>query len=364
MTKPLNLLEYEPLARARLNAMVYEYYAGGANDEVSLRDNRASFERWQLWPRVLRAVADRDSRADVLGQTWAAPIAIAPMALQRMAHPEGELAVARACAALGLPYIVSTMATCTLEDIAQAAPEGLRWFQLYAFKDRAINRDLIRRAEEAGYKALVLTVDTPLLGRREGALRTDFHIPDGLREANLRPYEQGQVEELREQGMAGQFWRTFLREDNLSWDDVTWLQANTRLPLILKGILRPDEAVRAAEQGVAAVMVSNHGGRQLDGVPAPLDALPRIAEAVRSRVPLLLDGGIRRGTDVLKALALGAQAVAIGRPILWGLAVDGQQGGEEVLRLLLAEFDLAMALTGCRNLAEISRDLVERAQPH
>ncbi|MCS6837019.1 MAG: alpha-hydroxy-acid oxidizing protein [Anaerolineae bacterium] len=358
--KPLNLLEYEPLARAKLSAMVYEYYAGGANDEVSLRDNRASFERWRLWPRVLRAVAERDLRADVLGERWAAPIAVAPMALQRMAHPEGELAVARACAALGLPYVVSTMATCTIEEIAEAAPEGLRWFQLYAFKDRAINRDLVRRAEEAGYRALVLTVDTPLLGRREGALRTDFHIPDGLREANLRPYEQGQLADMREQGMAGQFWRTFLREDNLSWDDVEWLQANTRLPLVLKGILRPDDAVRAAEQGVAAVMVSNHGGRQLDSVPSSLDALPRIAEAVRGRTTLLMDGGIRRGTDVLKALALGARAVAVGRPVLWGLAVDGQQGVEDVLRLLLDEFDLAMALSGCHNLAEITRDLVER----
>jgi len=359
--KPLNLLEYEPLARAKLHPMVYEYYAGGANDEVSLRDNRASFDRWQLWPRVLRAVAERDLHANVLGEAWAAPLAVAPMALQRMAHTEGELAVARACATLGLPYIVSTMATCTLEDIAQAAPQGRHWFQLYAFKDRAINRDLLRRAEDAGYKAVVLTVDTPLLGRREGALRSDFHIPEGLREANLRPYEQGQLANLREQGMAGQFWRTFLREDNLSWEDVEWLQGQTRLPLILKGILRPDDAVRAAELGIAAVMVSNHGGRQLDGVPAPLDALPRIAQAVQGRTTLLLDGGIRRGTDVLKALALGAQAVAIGRPVLWGLALAGQQGVEDVLRLLLEEFDLALALTGCRNLSDISRDLVERS---
>lgn len=359
----LNLLDYEAPAREQLNMMVYTYYAGGANDELTLRDNREAFERVRLLPHMLRGAVQRDLSADVLGKRWSVPFAVSPMALQKMAHPEGEIGVARACEQVGAPYIVSTMSTISLEDIAASAPSATLWFQLYMFKDQAINRDLIERAQDSGYQALVVTVDTPLLGRREGALRTGFHIPSDLSEANLRRYEKGDIANLREQGMAGQFWRDLLREDGISWSHIEWVQSVCKLPIIIKGILRPDDARTALEMGVASVFVSNHGGRQLDGAIATLDALPAVVDALEGKIPVLLDGGVRRGTDVLKALALGANAVALGRPVLWGLALDGQAGAQRILELLRDELDLAMALCGCAKLSEIQRDLLADA-PH
>ncbi len=355
MSALFNLHDYEQAARERLSQMAYEYYAGGAEDEMTLRENRAIYERFKLAPRMLRAVAERDASTTLLGQPLKAPLLIAPMAFMKMAHPEGELAVARAAAARGLGMIVSTMATYAFDEITAAAPGGLRWFQLYAFKDRGLTRALVENAEAAGHKAVALTVDMPVLGRREADLRNQFGLPEGViikNIANLLSADQ--------QSKAGGVlaYRSSERNDNLSWEDIDWLRSITRMPVLVKGILRADDARLAVEHGVAGVIVSNHGGRQLDGAVSTLEALPAIADAVGDQVALLVDGGIRRGTDWLKAMALGAHAVLLGRPALWGLAVNGEAGVGHVLDLLLAEFDMALALCGCHDVSEITRDLI------
>lgn len=342
---PLNLMEYEPLAREKLSQMIFEYYAGGANDEITLRENQAAYQRLLLRPRMMRGVARRTLETTILGQAMRAPLLIAPMAFMKMAHEDGEAAVARAATTRGLTMVVSTSATMSLQTIAASAPGGPRWFQLYVEKDRGHTQELIQRAEAAGYSALVLTVDRPLLGRREADLRNDFHLPPHLQMANLNL-------------SSWEAYRSSDLDDNLNWEDVDWLRSNTRLPILLKGILRGDDAQCALDHGAAGVIVSNHGGRQLDGAQATIDALPEIAEAVGDKLTLLVDGGIRRGTDIIKALALGAQAVLLGRPLLWGLAVDGESGVGRVLDLLLAEFDLALALCGCHSPQEITPDLI------
>lgn len=347
--RPLNLFEYELLAREGLNLAIYDYYASGANDEVTLRENRAVYERIRLRPRMLQGNGQRDLTTTVLGQSMSAPILIAPMAFMKMGHPEGELAVARAAAKQGVTMVVSTSATYTLEDIAQSAPEGKRWFQLYMDKDRKVARALVERAEAAGYQALVLTVDRPLLGRREADLRNEFRLLPGLELAN---YRQASTEAYESQYI----------DDNLSWKDVDWLRSITHMPLLVKGILRGDDACLALEHGAAGIIVSNHGGRQLDTVPSAIEVLPEIVAAVEGKVEVLVDGGIRRGTDIIKALALGAKAVLLGRPVLWGLAVDGEAGVSHVLDLLIAEFDLVMSLCGCKSVAEVTEDLIFRGK--
>ncbi|MEZ4671137.1 MAG: alpha-hydroxy acid oxidase [Anaerolineae bacterium] len=342
---PVNLMEYEPLAREKLSQMVFEYYAGGADDEVTLRENMAAYQRLFLRPHMLRGVGNRTSDITLLNQSMRAPLLIAPMAFMKMAHEEGEAAVARAAAARGLTMVVSTSATMSVQDVAASAPDGNRWFQLYVETDRSHTVELISIAEEAGYTGLVVTIDRPQLGRREADIRNNFRLPSHLKMGNLNvaSWEAYRLTEL---------------DDNLTWDDVDWLCSITRLPVLLKGILRGDDAQNAYDHGAAAVIVSNHGGRQLDSVQAPIDALPKIASAVGGKLPILMDGGIRRGTDLVKALARGAQAVLLGRPVLWGLAHDGEAGVGHVLDLLLAEFDLALALCGCRSPQEITPDLV------
>lgn len=347
---PLNLLDYEPLAQAKLSQMVFDYYAGGANDEITLRENQAAYQRLFLRPRMLRGVAQRTLETTILGQTMRAPLLIAPMAYMKMAHEDGEGAVARAAASRGLTMVVSTSATMSLQDVAASAPGGNHWFQLYVETDRGHTRELIHRAEAAGYTALVVTVDRPLLGRREADLRNDFRLPPGLTMENLNLTS----------------WEAYRSSDldgNLKWEDVDWLCSITRLPVLLKGIVRGDDARCAFDHGAAGVIVSNHGGRQLDGAQATIDALPEVAEAVGDNLLVLVDGGIRRGTDMVKALARGAQAVLLGRPVLWGLAQDGEAGAGRVLDLLLAEFDLALALCGCHSPQEITPDLIAEKLP-
>jgi len=354
--EPVNLAEYEEVARAKLRREAYDYYAGGANDEVTLRANREAYGKLSLYHRVLRDVAARDTSVEVLGERISFPVMVAPTAFQRMACDEGECATARAAARAGTIMVMSTLATTVVEEVAAAAA-GPKWFQLYIYKDRAATLDLVRRAEAAGCRALVLTVDTAVWGRREADVRNNFALPDGLTVANLAAHAKENFPEgLGGSGLAA--YAAAMLDASVTWKDLEWLRGQTKLPVVLKGVVHPDDARAAVEHGAAGVIVSNHGGRQLDSSPATIEALPGVVEAVGGRVPVLVDGGVRRGTDVVKALALGATAVLVGRPILWGLAVDGEEGAYRVLELLKAEFDLAMALCGARTVAGIERGLV------
>ena len=360
--EPVNLFELEALARERLSREAYDYYASGAQDEVTLRENRAAYDRLTLAYRVLVDVSRRDLSATVLGQPVAMPVLVAPTAFHRLAVPEGEIATARAAGAVGTVMILSTLSNTRVEDVVAAA-SGPVWFQLYVYRDRKATEGLVRRAEAAGCRALVLTVDAPLIGRRERDVRNRFHLPPGLAVANMLPEGYGDLPPAAaDSGLAA--YVSALLDPSLSWRDVSWLRSITNLPVLVKGIVRPDDALRAAEAGAAGLVVSNHGGRQLDTSPATIDVLPEIADALAAhghKIEVLMDGGIRRGTDILKALALGARAVLVGRPILWGLAANGEAGAAWALRHLRDELDLAMALAGTPTLADITRDLVRRA---
>jgi 4-hydroxymandelate oxidase len=352
----LNVAEYEARAHDLLSLPVFDYYFGGAHDEITLRENCAAYARLRLHHRALRGVARTDTSLTVLGHKLRTPVLVPPLAFQRMAHPDGELATARATAAAGSILLLSTLSTTSVEDVV-AATDGPVWFQVYVYRDRAVTASLVERAEAAGCSALVLTVTAPRLGRRERDVRNSFRLPDGMKAMNLTA---GGLQELRDEigtsSLASYF--ASLIDPGLTWRDVAWLRSLTRLPIVIKGVVRPDDAVQAVEAGAAAIIVSNHGGRQLDTSPATIDVLASVVAAVAGRAEILVDGGIRRGTDVLKALALGARAVLVGRPVLWGLAVDGQQGASAVLQILHEELDLAMALCGCASLAEITPDLV------
>ncbi len=359
--EPVNIFELETIAREKLARESYDYYASGAQDEVTLRENRAAYDRLTLAYRVLVDVSRREMATTVLGHPVAMPIIIAPTAFHRMACPEGELATVRAAGAAGTVMILSTLSNTRVEEVVAAA-SGPVWFQLYVYRDRQATEGLVRRAEAAGCRALVLTVDAPLLGRRERDVRNRFRLPPGLSVANMLPEGYGEVQVpagITDSGLAVYF--ASLLNPAMTWQDLAWLRSITELPVVVKGIIRPDDALRAADAGVAGIVVSNHGGRQLDTSPATIDVLPEIADALKSHgsgMEVFVDGGVRRGTDVLKALALGARAVLVGRPILWGLAADGEAGAAWVLHHLREELDLAMALAGAPTLADITRDLV------
>ncbi|MFL5944909.1 MAG: alpha-hydroxy acid oxidase [Gaiellaceae bacterium] len=328
--KPVNIWDYEQLAEEKLDANAHAYFAGGAGDEVTLRDNLAAFERRKLRPRVLVDVGTVTTQTTVLGTDVALPVLIAPLAMQRMAHPDGEEATARAAAAVGTIMCLSSAATSPPKQLT----EGSRWFQVYVWRTRAKTEALIEEAVAAGFSALVLTVDVPYLGRRDRDVRVGFKIPDEL-------VVQGEL-----------FGEGF--DATMSWRDLEWL-AGYGLPVVVKGLLTAEDAQLACEHGAAAVVVSNHGGRQLDGVPATLDVLEEVVDAVEGRAEVYLDGGVRRGGDVLKALALGARATLIGRAMLWGLAVAGEEGVSDVLRTLQQEIQLGLALLGCTSPAEVNR---------
>jgi 4-hydroxymandelate oxidase len=332
--KPVNVRDYERLADEKLDANAHAYLNGGAGDEVTLRDNLAAFERRKLRPRVLVDVGSISTATTVLGTEIALPVLIAPVAIQRLAHPDGEEAVGRAAAAAGTIMCLSSVATCTPREL----PAGERWFQVYVWRDRTKTEAAIEEAVESGFSALVLTVDVPFLGQRERDLRVDFKVPEHLT-------VQGDM-----------FGEAF--DATVSWSDLEWL-AGYGLPVVIKGILTAEDAVIACQHGAAAIVVSNHGGRQLDGVPASLDALEEVVQVVDGRAEVLLDGGVRRGTDVLKALALGARAAMIGRPVLWGLAAAGEEGVADVLRMFREETELGLALLGCTSPAGISRSHVQ-----
>jgi len=355
LTQPLNVWDYERLAKEKLDPGAWSYFAGGADDERTLCWNLEAYGRWRLRPRILCDVTDVSTETTVLGTQVALPVLVAPVAFQRMAHPDGEAATARAAASAGTVMCLSTIATASPADVAVAAPGAPRWFQLYVFKDWGLTSALVQQAVDAGYSALVLTADTPYLGRREGPLRTGFAIPDDVRIPAVDAARGGGLQPFSLHEHFDLF------SPAVSWRDVERLNKLSGLPVVVKGVLTAEDARLACEHGAAAVAVSNHGGRQLDGVPGTLDALPEVVEAVEGRVEVYLDGGIRRGTDVAKALALGARATLAGRAVLWGLAVGGEEGARHVLELLRDEIRLALSLLGCTTPEEIRREHVAPA---
>ena len=353
--KLATVADFEPLARQRMSHIAYEYVSGGAGDELTLRDNVQAFDRLRLHPRVLIDVSQLDTRSTVLGQQLEFPILMAPTAYHRLVHAEGELASVRGAAKAGATMIASSFATTTIEDMSRAAAPPL-WFQLYCVPDRGFTKELVQRAENAGCKALFVTVDTPVIGNRHRETRSGFALPSGLDRANYRGLA-GTASTTSHRPSEREIYSVVL-DPTLTWKEIEWIRSFARVPVVIKGVLSPLDAARAASAGVAAIAVSNHGARNLDTVPATIDALPRIADAVKGELPLFLDGGIRRGTDVLKALALGASAVLVGRPCLYGLAAQGADGVAAVMTMLRTELEMAMALTGRRTLKEIDRSVL------
>ncbi len=355
----VTLADHELAAAKKLGANAYAYIFGGAGDEITLRGNRSAWDAIQLLPRVLRDMTGGHTRGTLLQRSLAHPILLAPTAFHRLAHPDGETATALAAAAQGAGLVLSAQSTIRLEDIARLIihdPErGPLWFQLYMMPDREFTQQLVRRAEAAGYEAIVLTVDASSSGARDRERRANVKIPDTLSAVNLVGMVTPAAPQLQP-GQSAMF--DALLASAPRWSDIAWLRSITSLPIIVKGILHPDDARLAVDAGVAAVIVSNHGGRTLDTVPPTAQVLPDIVAAVAQRVPVLVDGGIRRGTDVLKAIALGATAVLVGRPALCGLANAGAMGVAHVIRLLRDELEIAMALTGCRTLADANAQLL------
>ena len=351
----VSVADAERLAQARLPAPVWDFIAGGSGAELTSRANLAAFDDVWLVPKALAGARTCDQRATLAGCQTALPVAVAPMAYQRMVHPDGELALAVACAQAGVPYTAAMLSSVSIEQIARVG--GCIWSQVYWLRDRGVTVDIVGRAEAAGCRALVLTVDVPELGRRLRDLRNSFTLPDGIFAANLAREDSAGPGQPGQSGVADHTAAIF--DPSLGWSDVEWLAGQTRLPLILKGLLNPDDARHAADLGVAAIMVSNHGGRQLDGAVPSITALPWIVEAVAGRCQVILDSGVRSGLDVLKALALGAGGATLGRPALWGLAIGGADGAASVLALLAEEFRQAMVLAGCADLAAVRSLRVE-----
>lgn len=360
--------ELEEQARAVLPTTAYVYVAGGAGAEDTIRANRDAFRRWRIVPRLLRDVSRRDPSVEILGRRLPAPILLAPIGVQSMLHEQAELAVARAARSLGVPMVLSSVSSRPLETVATALGDSPRWFQLYWPKDPALASSFVGRAERAGFEAVVVTLDTYLYGWRERDLQlgwlpfahgqgiANYLTDPAFRAALPAPPEQDPTAAVRH-------FLAVVSNPSLTWSDLAWLRQQTRLPILLKGLLHPDDARRAVDCGVEGIIVSNHGGRQVDGAIASLDALPAMVDAVAGRTLVLFDGGIRRGADVFKALALGAKAVLLGRPYCWGLAVGGEHGVREVLRNLLADCELTLGLAGCRSFAEVNRDcLVEEGR--
>jgi 4-hydroxymandelate oxidase len=354
----VNLADYESHAREVAGDATLDYYDGGANDEITLRENTAAFGRIAVYPRVLRGVGERDLSTTVLGIPVPTPTIVAPVALVGRFHADGEAPVARAASRAGSIVTLSTFSVTPVEDVVAAA-SGPVWFQLYIYRDRSASEALVRRVEAAGCSAIQLTVDTPVVGRRERDVRNDFALPKGLWAPNLTA--DGELPPALAADASGSPFAAALHQlvdPNLTWDDLAWLTSLTDLPVLVKGVLRADDAGRAMDAGAAGVVVSNHGGRQFDTAPAAIDALRPVVDAIGDRGEVLVDSGIRRGADILKAIAMGARAVQVGRPVVWGYVVDGEQGVTDVLTLLRNELDLAMALAGCRTVGEITFDLL------
>jgi len=352
----LKLEDFDPAARGVLPQGIYDYIAGGSEDEATLRGNREAFARYRFRFKILASADRPDLSHDVLGRRFTMPVHLAPAAIQRMAHPDGEAAAYRAASEAGIAYCLSTLSSLSIEDVAAAAT-GARWFQLYMHPERAVSTAFVERAVDAGYSAILLTVDLTRTGRRERDIRNGFSLPEGLLYANLESGRRAATADGPDP-----FARNVNANTNaaLGWGDLEWLVAKTSLPVIVKGVVRADDARHAVDAGARGLIVSNHGGRQLDYAIASLDALPEVVQAVRGEVPVLLDGGVRRGTDVLKALCLGASGVLIGRPYLYALAVGGADGVRGMLEMLREEITLSMSLLGARRLTDLNQDLLTR----
>ena len=351
----LDVPDFERAAKGAMSSLAWEYVSEGAADEITLRSNHEAYEKIRLMPRALVDVSKLDTRMTLLGRELAHPILLAPTAYQKLSHPEGELATVKGAADANATMVLSTMSTVSLEDVAAVAKTPL-WFQLYVQPDRVFTRELVQRAEKAGYQALVVTVDTPVLGARYRELRAKFNLPPGMERANLR----GRATATGGQRASEASIFSATLDPKLTWKDIEWLRSITTLPVLLKGIVNPEDAELAVQYGAAGILVSNHGARNLDTGPATIEALPGVAQRVRGRIPVLVDGGIRRGTDILKAIALGANAVLIGRPYVYGLAVDSSRGVTRIVNILRREFEMAMAHTGRTSIAAIDQTALWR----
>ncbi|XP_034478210.1 peroxisomal (S)-2-hydroxy-acid oxidase GLO5-like [Drosophila innubila] len=349
--------DFELKANLKLEKNALDYYKNGAGEQVTVELNHEAYKRLRLRPRFLRDVSHLDVSCEIFGEHLQWPLGIAPSAMQKLAHPDGEIGMARAAGKAGSIYILSTLSTTSLEDLAAAAPETCKWFQLYIYKDRSVTEQLVKRAERSDFKALVVTIDTPINGDRRADAKNKFCLPPHLCLANF----QGEMAQGVVSAMGGSGLNEYVAshyDPSITWKDIKWLQQLTHLPIILKGILTAEDAELARDHGCSGIIVSNHGGRQLDTAPATIEALPEIVAAVGKDLVVMLDGGIMQGNDIFKALALGAKTVFIGRPALWGLATNGQAGVEQLLSVMRDDFEITMKLTGCPTLADIKSTMV------
>ncbi|HEV3219501.1 MAG TPA: lactate 2-monooxygenase [Candidatus Acidoferrales bacterium] len=362
---PVQLSLLEQRAKEALSPQAWDYVAGGAGGEETIRANREAFERWKLVPRMLCNVAERDLRMEILGRKLPAPVLLGPVGVQGIIHKGAETETARAAASLGIPMVLSTVSSRPMEEIARANGDGTRWFQLYWSKDRELTASFLRRAESAGFSALVVTLDIPILGWRERDLEypfLPFLLGEGLANYFSDPVFRSRLAKPPEEDPIGAIkkWSEVFANPALTWDDLKFLRQHTKLPILLKGILHAEDAAKALDFGAEGLIVSNHGGRQVDGAIAALDALPKVVEVVKGRAPVLFDSGIRRGADAVKALALGARAVLLGRLYIYGLAVAGEQGVRDVVQNFLADLDITLGLCGCKSVGELYPELLAR----
>lgn len=359
---PISIEDWEKKAREVLPDGPFDYVAGGSGAEETLVENRTAFSRWAIIPRMMRDVTNRTLGISLYNQALRTPIFLAPVGMQTISHPDGELASAKAAAAAGVPFVASTVSAHSLEQIAEVMGDAYRWFQLYWSNDREVSASMVRRAEKSGYSAIVLTVDTVMLGWKRRDFRNGYSpLREGRGLVNYLtdPVFCSRLPEVTPENAVEEVLKN-IYHPALNWNDIAFLREHTRLPILVKGILHPDDARLALEHGVDGIIVSNHGGRQMDGAISTLDALPAIAEVVAGKIPVLLDSGVRTGADVVKAIALGANAILIGRPFLYGLAVAGEQGVASVLDTLIHEFDVAMALSGSNSVADLNRSILAR----
>ncbi|XP_037948816.1 peroxisomal (S)-2-hydroxy-acid oxidase GLO5 [Teleopsis dalmanni] len=351
--------DFEKKAHTVIEKFALDYYRSGAGEQFTLNLNREAFKKWRIRPRFLRDVSKMNMGCKILGENLKWPLGIAPTAMQKLAHPEGECGNARAAGSAGSVFILSTLSTTSIEEVATAAPNTCKWFQLYVYKDRSLTEQLVRRAEKAGFKALVLTIDAPIFGQRRSDVRNKFSLPSHLCLGNFEGIQSEGVRSEMYTGKSGiNEYVSSQFDATLTWKDVEWLIKSTYLPVIVKGVLTREDAVLAREFGCAGIIVSNHGARQLDCVPASIEALPEVVKAVGHDMLVMLDGGIMQGNDIFTALALGAKMVFVGRPALWGLACGGQKGVEDMLSVLKNDFEITLALTGCQTLNDINKDMI------